>query len=164
MHEPLAYRFRVITRSMTVTDEDRDGVVRLALDKTPRGESVWVVVDMSSGDRVFDTPRPEHMRHVPLPAAAMRGKANGHRAGIDGVARSMAFWCVRPGVGAWSTVVYDGEPEDGDGRFDGRLTSALESMESVDSSAPPPDDFKSGDVVVGVDIYSLDTFDVRVTP
>jgi len=163
-HDPLAYRFRVITRTSAVTDDDNDGVVRLALDKPLRDESVWIVVDMSSGDRAFDTPRPEHVHRLPLPAASIHGKGNGRRAGIDWAAKSMAFWCVRPGVGAWSAVLYDGEPDDGDGRFDGRLSSALPSMQAVDSDAAPPEDFRPGDIVVAVDLFRLDTFDVRVTP
>jgi hypothetical protein len=162
IHEPHGYHPRITDRSSVVADDDRDGVVRLTMDQGVRNDSVWVVVDMMSGDHVVETPSPARVKHVSLSPGLLHRKGNGKGASIENVSQWMVFWCVRPGVGVWKSIVDDGSATDADGIVDGKLTSALSSMVSVDSNQIPPDDFQRGDVLVAVDLFGLDTYDMRV--
>ena len=162
IHEPHGYHPRITDRSSVAADDDRDGVVRLAMDQGVRNESVWVVVDMMSGDHVVETPSPATVKRVPLSSGLLHNKGNGKEASIENASQLMVFWCVRPGVGVWKSIVDDGASTDADGAVDGKLTSVLSSMISVDTSQPPPDDFRRGDVLIAVDLFDLDTYDMRV--
>jgi hypothetical protein len=153
---------RIVDRSEFVVDDDGDGIVRLTLDQTVRRNSIWTVVDMVSGDYVIDTPAPDRVRRHPLPPAAIHRKANGTAAELESVGVTVIAWCVRPGTGAWQAIVDDGAVTDLDGAMDGKVLTALSSMSGIESADAAPDDFKPGDVVIAVDLLSLDTVHGRV--
>jgi hypothetical protein len=160
--DAVGYHSRVIDRSTVLTDDDGDGVVRFEVPKGVKTDSVWAVVDMTSGNYVVDTPAPGPIRHEPLPAAAVHRKDSGHAADVEGTREAVVVWCVRPGIGAWKALVADGEADDADHASNGKTRAAIASMQKIDGVADAPDDFKGGDVIVMVDLLDIEAFDARI--
>jgi hypothetical protein len=157
------YRTRITDHTSVVIDEDGDGVVRLSVNRVP-SVSIWAVVDMSSGDYAVDSPAPGHFPHQPLPAAALHRKGNTASAELQSDLTTAVFWYVRPGHGAWKSIVDDGEPSDADGKGNGKLNAATARMQACDGDdTPPPDDLQAGDVVFIVDLFGLTATDARVS-
>jgi hypothetical protein len=142
-----------------LTDDDGDGRVALPLGRAVPLRSAWVAVDLASG--AFEAAAPEGFR---LKKVNFRGKGVGRRAdGRDSVvdARALAeILVVRPGAGpeagAWHLYLGDGGPSDEDGTPDGRLEAALDRMEPLAGSPPPPTTFQKDDVVLVLDPDQLE--------
>lgn len=149
-----------VNRKMDVlTDDDGDGRVALPLGRAVPLRSAWVAVDLASG--AFEAAAPEGFR---LKKVNFRGKGIGRRSdGRDSVvdARALAeILVVRPGTGpdagAWHLYLGDGGPSDEDGTPDGRLEAALDRMEPLAGSPPPPATFQKDDVVLVLDPDQLE--------
>jgi hypothetical protein len=124
--------------------------------------SVWMVVDLESGDADVASPEKKRLRRRPLPASALRGRGNGPSASLLQDMTSAVVWFVRPGVGAWVGVIDDGSPQDEDRTVNGRVTAMLKSLIPLGDSPETPDDTKRDDVIAIVDPVELDILDVRV--
>ena len=155
------YRRTIVDRALILADEDRDGVIRLALDRPP-SRSVWMVVDLSNGRYTIASPdgRPPHRR--PLPPAAVRARTEAAAARVLQPLAPSIVWFVRPGVGAWVAAVDDGSQEDADGAVNGEIAARLSGMTPVDSSPPPPGDVQRDDIVVIAEPLELYVFEMRV--
>ena len=149
-----------VNRKMDVlTDDDGDGRVALPLGRAVPLRSAWLAVDLASGS--FEAAAPEGFR---LKKVNFRGKGIGRRPdGRDSVvdARAVAeLLVVRPGTGsdagAWHLYLGDGGPGDEDGTPDGRLEAALDRMEPLAGSPPPPAKFQKDDVVLVLDPDQLE--------
>ena len=69
--------------------------------------------------------------------------------GNDAVAEQrplVDFVVIRPGVGAWSQRVSDGDPGDADGLTDGNLAGVLEQMKPVGDGPSSPSTFAPNDL------------------
>jgi hypothetical protein len=138
-----------------LTDDDGDGHVSFPFGRAIPPRSAWVAVDMASGS--FEAAAPEGFR---LKKVNFRGKGIGRRPdNRDSVvdARALAeLLVVRPGVGAWHLYLGDGGPSDEDGTPDGRLEAALDRMEPLAGSPPPPATFQKDDVILVLDPDQLE--------
>lgn len=161
IHRWTGYRQKISRRASILVDGDGDGIVRMALSE-PLYRSVFVVVDLSNGDRAVEAPPGIKFRHKPLPPSAFRSRGGSEAARIlHGPETWMVFWIIRPGVGAWVATVDDGSPADGDASTDGNVSALLEKMRPVGQSPPAPDDFRRDDIVVAIAPETLDVFDGR---
>ena len=157
-----AYTPRTYEYARILEDGDRDGIVRFELE-TPKPASVWLVVDMSTGQRTIGAPAGVHVKRSTLPPAALKRRSGNARAGLFLRDETHAvWWVVRPGVGAWRMMAEDGSGEDADGRSNASVSSELRALRAIDKSPGPPDDFAHGDVIVTVALDRLAVADLRV--
>lgn len=149
-----------INRKMDVlTDEDGDGRISLPFGRPVPERSAWVAVDLSSGG--FEAAAPEKFR---LKKVSFRGRGIGRRPDGRGSivdARALAeILVVRPGTGpeagVWHLYLGDGGPSDEDGTPNGQLEAALDRMEPLAGSPPPPQTFQKDDVVLLLDPDQLE--------
>jgi hypothetical protein len=143
----------VVRRTQVLTDDDGDGKVEWDLDRDVPLRSIWVAVDLATGQVAAASPAGYPLRRV-----SWRGGGLGRGgAGADQVADIRSFvevLLVRPGQGAWQLTVADGSAQDADGAADGKLAAALDRLEPVPGlpGIPgPPSRFDPSDVVVVLD-------------
>lgn len=162
VREPTGYGVRVSEHAKIEVDTDGDGIVRYALAGASQLDSVWLVVDMTSGESALEGPSmPAHRRRT-LPEAALHGRGNGVSAQVRGSHEVAMLWFVRPGVGAWYATSADGALSDGDNVPDGTSTAVLASLHAVGDSPEAPDDFVREDIVVVVDPFTLTVSEARI--
>jgi hypothetical protein len=144
-----------------LSDDDGDGVVSEDLGQPMPRRSMWVAVDLASGD--FDAAAPAGFR---LRRVNWHGRGLEHRSdGRDQVedARSFAeVLVVRPGVGAWTLRLGDGSPGDADGVANGRIAAALDRLQPLAGSPAPPSRFATGDTVLLLDPNAMEMTLVKV--
>ncbi|HXU30470.1 MAG TPA: hypothetical protein VN851_07840 [Thermoanaerobaculia bacterium] len=153
----------VVTRSRTlevVPLLSRTGV-ELDLGKPPVPDSVWVAVDLFTGE--FATAAPNG---PPVQSDTFQGAGVGRGAGGNGTISDLRaqgeVLVARPGAGAWTLTLGDGSPEDGDGLVDGQIQAPLDQMAGLPDNPPPPLDFIAGDTVVLIDPLSLEIVVTRI--
>lgn len=161
-HEPRSYNLRVSQRASILTDDDRDGAVRLGVDRPVSQRSVWIVLDLVKGAMGLAAPGPARLRRTPLAPGSIRPGAGGGAAQIVVHHEYLFILYVRPGAGAWLMEADDGTSTDGDMLDDGHVSVPLHRMQPVGDSPSPPVAFAAGDVVIGVDPMTLEIFDLRV--
>jgi hypothetical protein len=150
----------LIRRSQVLTDEDGDGAVRLDLDRDVPFRSVWVAVDLATGQFATTTPAGYPLRLVAWQGSGLeRGASRSDR--VDDARSFAEVLLVRPGVGAWQLTVGDGGGNDDDGAADGRIAAALDHMTPVAGTVPPPSRFDPSDVVVLIDPNRMELTVVR---
>lgn len=153
------YSVRTIEYTYAVTDDDRDGVVRLEVIEGVAPRSVWVAVELASGDVEIGSPDPEGFRK--------RHFGNGIVKKGDGPARfretaeHLTFLFVRPGVGAWTAASFDGAAGDPDQQSDGFVGAVLSAMKPVAGNVAAPIDVQRDDRLLAISPDSGAVFDVR---
>lgn len=162
-HEEKDYVTTLVRREEILEDTDRDGKVSLDLGYPVPVASIWVGIDLQTGDSGVAAPAGRPWRELVLPPPAI---APNLRA-LDLELRMLEVLLVRPGVGAsaggvWGMRVGDGGEADEDGEQDGTLRAALADMWSVGDSALPPAELSEGDVLVLVDPLDLRVVVVRL--
>lgn len=142
----------LVRREKILLDEDGDGTVRFSLDREVPLRSIWVAVDLASGELTAAAPE-----GFPLQQVAWRGRGLGRdNARSDTVEDARPFaevLIVRPGEGggAWGLTVGDGSITDEDGAADGKIAAALDQMRPLGQGAQPPQRFDPKDVVLLID-------------
>jgi hypothetical protein len=161
--EPSAYTPRTSEYAAILEDTDNDGVVRFDLE-LPQPVAVWLVVDMSNGERAIGGPSGTTLNRTALSSSALRHGDVDTLSGLIVETETLAVcWVVRPSAGAWRMVVEDTRLADSDGLSDGSVISALSGLEAVaGSTLAQPEDFIAGDIVVTVNLDSLAVADLRV--
>lgn len=144
--------------SELVVDEDGDGAVSLSYDEGVPQDSLWAVVDLTSGEYVLASPADGPLREVEPPRGLARSLPG--RGEIGDERRRLEVLVVRPGSGgepgAWTGGAEDGGAGDGDGRRDGRTQARLERLEPLEVEGPrPPRALRAGDLVVAGDAQEL---------
>lgn len=160
-HEPQAYHMRVREYAGTVSDEDRDGVVRIELPRDISPGSLWVVADTTSGLLTVAQPSETTIRMKPLPPPVLR-RGTASAAQIEKDDEYLKFWLVRKGRGAWVHTAEDGGPGDSDGQPDGVTRARLSDFRPVANSPAPPADLERGDIVIVIDPWQLRLFETSV--
>ena len=131
-----------------------DGVSRLELGRSAAQRSVWVAVDVESGEFVVAAPDGYRIVRRPKPARLEVTDGAGADAILDG--RSVLFGLVvRPKEGAWIFQGGDGGPQDEDGETDGRVRFALDQLEALPGSPEPPAKARGTDLWFVVDLMTL---------
>ncbi len=143
----------MLSRKVEVTpDEDRDGNV--ALVSKVRPSSVWVVVDLATGEYAIARPDGET-------AKTFKDREDAWAPGrpdLDFDLSHLDVLVVRPGRGVWALRSEQGGSGDGDRRADGNLRVSLGDMEKIYGSTPAPLTALPLDLFVGVEPYHLNVF------
>jgi hypothetical protein len=162
MRVPSGYGLKFAEHVKLETDADGDGVVQYDLAGVGGSDSMWLVVDLTSGGSEIVGPNLPAGRRKALPAAAMKGRGSGVSATLSAPHPVALVWLARPGVGAWYASVEDGTSRDGDGAPDDSATAVLNAMRPVGDSPAAPGDFAPRDVIVSVDPFTFTLADVTV--
>jgi hypothetical protein len=145
----------VVRRSQVLTDDDGDGTVQWDLGRDVPFRSVWVAVDLATGQVAAAAPEGYPLRRVDWRGLGIvRGNSRADR--VEDARTFAEVLLVRPGQGAWRLTVVDGSAADDDGAADGKLAAALDRMIPVAGTAGPPARFDPKDVVVLVDPNRLE--------
>ena len=137
----------IVPRQEIVTDDDGDGAVRFQLEGEVPEQSYWFAVDLESGAYALAAPAGYEVRRADLPERALPAELN--HLELD---RAFVYAVlVRPKVGAWRLRAGDGGESDQDGEPDGTLRAALQSLESLGASPPPPEKLAPGDLLLVID-------------
>jgi hypothetical protein len=145
----------LVRRSQVLSDDDSDGVVKLDLGRDVPLRSVWVAVDLATGQVTAAAPEGYPLRRVNWRGVGIaRGNPRADR--VEDARRSAEVLLVRPGAGAWQLTVGDGGEGDDDGAADGKLAAALDRMTPVAGTDPPPARFDPKDIVVLIDPNRLE--------
>jgi len=153
-----------VRREDLLTDEDGDGAVRFELDRTVPLQSIWVAVDLATGDAAVATPEGYPLRDASAAPGRGRGVA-GRPDWIEDGRELLELLVVRPGQGAWGLTLGDGGVNDDDGRADGKITAALAWLRAVGSSPAPStplEHFQPKDLVFAVDLDRMEFLAERV--
>jgi hypothetical protein len=144
-----------------VVDADATGTARLELGRPVPAESAFVAVDLVAGEMAVAAPPDTPLREVDLPHQAVPASLRTLEDRRSGLA---VLW-ARPaadGTGAaWGGAVSDGSDLDGDGREDRGVEVLLDRLQPLGAGPSPPETLTDGDVLVGVDLETLETYAVR---
>jgi hypothetical protein len=148
-----------------LTDDDKDGVVEWKLERPVPLQSMWAAVDVESGEFAVATPGDYPLRRLAVPANALGAS---RREGVDAL---IAEWralveilLVRPGEGAWVlTAGADVEGDEDDDRDNGRIATALEDLQPLGTSPPPPKRIAPKDVLVVMDPDTMELYAGQLT-
>ncbi len=148
----------LVRRNRIVSDDDRDGAVRLDLDRKVPYQSIWVAIDLTSGASAVATPEGYPLRRLELPVGSLRGE-EGKPDWLEDTRGHVEILLARPGTegAAWGLAVGDGGDRDDDRAYDGRLVASLASFKGIGPSPPaPPQKYGPRDVVVVIDPNQMD--------
>jgi hypothetical protein len=141
----------VMVRREAILASDVVGTAVFELDAEVPLCSIWVAVDLASGEFTVAVPPDYPLRELNLPSGTVRNGPKGKLDRIFKESHLIEVFVARPGTGAWVVTVADGSEEDEDGPANGTLSLALDRMAPVNASPPPPDEFAAGDVFVAID-------------
>jgi len=147
----------VVHGTELVIDADRDGVVELAVKPDIPPTSVWIAVDLSTGELAWAAPE----GFVP-PALTFEGGAPpiGSVRELRVKARQLRAVLVRAGAGVWQAGVGDGAEGDEDAEVDGVVVVRVGRMEPVGTAGQAPEELAMGDRLVLLDPATLAVLEV----
>ncbi len=148
----------LVRRDRIVSDDDRDGAVRLDLERPVPYQSIWIAIDLTSGASAIAVPEGYPLRRLELPVESLRGE-EGKPDWLEDTRLQVEILLARPGTSgaAWGASVGDGGDRDDDHAYDGRLTASLASLRGLGQSPPePPQKFSPRDVLVVIDPNQMD--------
>ena len=152
---------KLVQQGDVFSDEDNDGIIRIDLPRAIVPASVWVVVDLTTGQHVITAPAGAVLREQ-LPPSAFVSRDNGKPARLLQRELLTVFMVARPGVGAWMRKIEDGSAADADGVTDRNVAAVLDQLKPIGGSPAPPDDLRKDDVVVLANPLTLAVYDMRV--
>lgn len=159
-HEAQPYMTAVITREAIAPDHDRDGTIEIDFAERIPLRTTFVAVDISSGATVVSSPEGFSSETI-IPGDRL-GRARGVSHAFDLLElerNELEILVVRPQVGAWRVLSFEGSPGDGDRMNDGVLTVRFADLQPVTApGAAVPGNLKPGDIVVAIDPESLAHF------
>lgn len=139
-----------------VRDTDGDGQVSLTVENLSAMASVWAIVDFDTGRYAFATPGGLAPRAMNVPEHGWRGGGE-H---FDLRRNYLEVLVVRPGAGAWTQSLAEGESSDGDGQLNTVLRTKLARMQRLHGAdaAPAPPVIVPRDLLLIIDPHELDYF------
>jgi hypothetical protein len=161
MRERPKWTTRVVRRHGLERDEDGDGRVEIALDKAVAFHSVWVVVDLTSGDWDIAVPDGFPRKELSFPVDSFRQISAGIVDSFQDTRGDIEVLLVRPTVGAWRLSASEGGAHDGDGQSNLQLRAVFSQMRPVGESPTAPGHLSPGDVLVVIDPKSLELYVAR---
>jgi hypothetical protein len=137
------------------SDADGDGRVTLQVGRPIPVRSLWIAVDLTTGDYAIATPNPASKHERPQDARALVNGAKGTPQFFREQRAYLDVLLVRPGVGCWTVSLGDGGVTDSDGRPDGFVKADFSRMVPLGTSPASPEDGKGKDLVFAVDPETL---------
>ncbi|HEV7426782.1 MAG TPA: hypothetical protein VGQ46_10475 [Thermoanaerobaculia bacterium] len=147
----------LISEVETVEHADAAGNVSVAVPRLSE-ESVWLLVDIRTGQHIVSSPAHYQARQVPVPADA-----------IDHFGRALLHtrpwtivFIVRKGVGAWrvegSDVDVLADPRNA------RVTLNPDRVKPIHGTPPAPQLLTPGDIVMAFDVPFMQFWVAKLTP
>jgi hypothetical protein len=146
-----------------VQDEDRDGLVQIDLRRSVPLQSIWGIVDLTSGRGLLAVP--EDYRLWEIPTKDLFLDVSEGSLGIRRTSLELAVIRAGPKNGFWRHEARDGSLDDEDGRADKIVQVTLESFRSPEDtrdSGPPPTKLEPGDVIFAIDTRTMEVAAVEV--
>ena len=155
---------------------DADGGLRWELEGPVLPRSVWVAVDLASGEYTLASPDGHELERVEPPAEGLGANARF----LEHEGRYLDLLLVRPAGdekgegsdetatqpeevgGFWGIALGDGAGLDRDGQADSRLTVDLLDLQPLGDSDVAPERLQPKDVIIGVDPQSLQVYAKRL--
>jgi len=162
------YESFYLTRHMwkeVLTDDDGDGAVHLAVPKGVPAQSVWIAVDLATGQSAVATPSLDGGKELVTPGLAGRRQGSVLQALRD--ERKQGYLILVKSLsaggkeaGAWFLAAGDGNARDADGEEDGAIEVELASAEPLGPSTPPapPEGISGTDRVYLIDPDTLEYY------
>ena len=145
------------TYSGILTDEDSNGEVEFAPEAGISQASVWIAVDLGSGEVLGVSPD-EFVR--PLPEE-IDLEVSGDLRSVATQRHSLELLLLRPGLGVWFGKGVGGGAADDGHDLDGKLRLGLSDLRSLRwGGPPPPATLRSGDRLLAIDPLQLDAINV----
>lgn len=149
---------RLLEVREVVEDENQDGAVEFEPGYEIPLQSVWAVVDLTSGQYAVASPTGSAAVEVDFPG---RGPERGSLGQLNRLRHEglgfVHLLVVRAGEGAWALTSSDGGPFDVDGAFHNGVLLELDLVEGFPGfvGLEPPEAFQPGDTVVVIDSDTL---------
>lgn len=161
LHESGGWSLRISEIADLVTDDDGDGSVRYELGREVSTVSVWLAVDLVTGDMAISAPEGFTPRELTFPPGVLRSGLGNRLNRLEMTGRTVHALMARPGAdptltGAWLLRLGDGGDQDDDGAYDGKMGFLLAQMTPVGASPLPPEEIVLGDVIALIDPDTLD--------
>jgi hypothetical protein len=140
----------IVRREDVAEDTDGDGVVRFDLDRPVPLKSIWVAVDLTTGEYALGTPEGFPLQQLDLPGRGLGRAASGPE-WVESPGQFAEVLIVRPGAGAWGMTAGDGGEGDEGARGDRRVTVSLPRFHGVRATAAAPERYSPRDLVFSID-------------
>jgi hypothetical protein len=150
---------RLHRHSGILTDDDADGEVELTPKSGVSIASIWVAVDLASGDVVTVSPDTSKRR---FPDALALEVVAGNR-GIAADRGDVELLLHRPGLGVWFGKGLDGGHGDDSLHADGKLRVDVGAFRPLRAGGPAaPTTHEPGDRLLAIDLQHLDATSVEL--
>jgi hypothetical protein len=160
--ERAGFRDRLTRRDDLLTDEDGDGTVRVDLERPVPPASLWVAVDLATGELALALPEGSPFREVAFPARGLGAELRW----LEDRRNLLDLFLVRAGngadAGAWGISLADGGSGDDDRSQNRSIRAATLDFRPVGDSPQPPERLAPGDLLVGFDPDTLELYAVRL--
>ncbi len=144
-----------IVRRHHVKTAGADGVSRLEVGRPVGQRSVWVAVDLKSGELAVAAPEGYEVVRRGRPARLGAGPGDQPDEILDDGPSYLYGLVVRPGEGAWTFAGGDGGAQDEDGESNGRVRFALDKLDPLPGSPAPPVKTQGADLWIVVDLLNM---------
>ncbi|HSL81716.1 MAG TPA: hypothetical protein VLF66_03015 [Thermoanaerobaculia bacterium] len=157
----VGYVWRLVqTREVVVADAAGDARLELSEGIAPR--SLWTAASAATGEFHIGSPEGFTPTEHPFPGNGIDRAQNGAWRRLRNRFERAEVLYLRPGVGGWWLLGTRGAESDR-GRGQGPdLALELDQGRPLWGSEPPPEEFAAGDVVVTVNLDTLDFFAARL--
>jgi hypothetical protein len=150
------------SRAEILVDDDRDGLIVYRPAGGIPHRSLWIAIDLDTGERGFVSPSPALNRLLRHSPSLFKRDAEGVLGVYDREQLSADMVIVRPGEGAWRVRAHEGGSGDADRSRNGKLSLASADALAVAGKAPPPRKLRKGDVIALIDPDRLEALIVEV--
>lgn len=160
-HDQPRFYIRMLRRDTWLSDDDGDGIVMWKLDNKVSPHSVFAVVDLASGAFAVKAHPDGPDSPIPFPdASALAASTPARELRSAGIYTALLL--VRPGNGAWLRTCADGDAGDAAVDTPGTLVVRPSSLTPLGTSPAAPETVAAGDVVIGINMESLEYFAARL--
>jgi hypothetical protein len=154
--ETIGYTPALGTYQKFVSDDDRDGVVTADFGRPLPHRSVWIALDTRNGDYAFAAPYGYRFQMNDLPAKAIVKSKTGDDA-LSLAFGSAEILVLRPGGGAWRSVVERGGGNDERDVDDKKLLISISRLKSLRSKGNGPAALLPSDRIIAINPFTLET-------
>jgi hypothetical protein len=155
-------RLERVTRTAKVVVAGADGVATYASQTPISTRSVWIAVDDATGSYALASREGYEIRRIDFPESALKKDVAGEVEALLVDRAILHVAVIRPGVGAWAVIGYEGGAGDTDKKSDGHLSLDFALAHPFSDGTPELKHLKNGDVVIAVDPNTLETMVTRI--
>ncbi len=153
---------RVTQLSAVLSDADGDGSETYQLSGPQVKRSLWVAIDISTGDAIVVSPGLAGSAAKFDPSQAIQQGSGGLFNLLVDRRTVLELTVVRPKAGAWHIQAWDGGKNDADLEADGTIQIDAQAMTPMVPGGARLKAFQVGDVLVGLDRSILEFYAVPI--